>query len=248
MPAEIMHRTILKNFPHNKIVVFPQTVNYSSKKQQTLTSEAYNSHGNIIFLARDKVSLSKANKLFSNANIALYPDVVTSLIGKYSYNYKRDKVLFCMRNDGEQFYNRKEIVELINRISDTIKCDITDTTIKMKGSELAKNIEPILNDTFDSYARYRAIITDRYHGTIFSLIAGTPVIVLSSTDHKLSSGVDWFKNIYPNHIFFAQNLDEAYNYLTIVLKTQQTFDFALDEYFNREYYQQLHSLIHPLPN
>ncbi|WP_082026255.1 polysaccharide pyruvyl transferase family protein [Prevotella pectinovora] len=39
------------------------------------------------------------------------------------------------------------------------------------------------------FAKYQVVITDRYHGTIFSQIVNTPVIVISSTDHKLRSGV-----------------------------------------------------------
>lgn len=60
-------------------------------------------------------------------------------------------------------------------------------------------------------SHYRLVITDRYHGAIFSQIVSTPTIVLSSADHKLSSGVKWFpKEQFTNYIAYANDLDEAY--------------------------------------
>ena len=242
MPAEIMHRVIIKEFPNNQIIVFPQTVNYFLKKEQQISSAIYNTHEKMLLLARDKVSFSLAQEIFSKVKIDLYPDIVTSLIGKYTFNFKRDKVLFCMRNDAEQFYEKSDIQNLRERISPQIETEITDTSINMDGAELQKNIQNVLEHTFEQYSRYKAIITDRYHGTIFSLIAGTPVVVLDSTDHKLSSGVDWFKDIYPGYIFFAHNLTEAYSYIQEIL-ANQSYNYKLDDYFDREYYQKLKKIV-----
>lgn len=50
-------------------------------------------------------------------------------------------------------------------------------------------------------SHYKVVITDRYHGTIFSLIANTPVIIIKSTDHKVTTGADWFKGIYDDYVY-----------------------------------------------
>ena len=69
------------------------------------------------------------------------------------------------------------------------------------------------------FAKYQVVITDRYHGTIFSQIVNTPVIVISSTDHKLSSGVKWFpQEKFSDNISVAKDLNEAYEKAVDILK------------------------------
>lgn len=53
------------------------------------------------------------------------------------------------------------------------------------------------------------IITDRYHGMIFSLISDTPVVVLGTNGHKVKEGATWFNNTYPNSIFFCESVEDA---------------------------------------
>lgn len=238
MPAEVMHRLVFENFSENKILVFPQTVNYSSDKEKMKSISAYNKHKNTTFLARDNVSYEMAQEYFKSFKIGLYPDVVTSLIGKYDFDSNRDGVLFCIRNDGEKLYNTNEIKILRNKIELVTKTVLTDTTISMNPDMLQRNIENVLFETFQRFSKYKLIITDRYHGTIFGLISGTPVIVLASTDHKLSSGVDWFRDIYPNYIYYAHDLDEAYKISTEVF-SKMDYSYKLDDYFDKEYYQKL---------
>ena len=53
------------------------------------------------------------------------------------------------------------------------------------------------------YAKSRVVITDRLHGMIFSAITGTPCVVLSTFNHKLSDYYDtFFKG--SNAIFFIE--------------------------------------------
>jgi exopolysaccharide biosynthesis predicted pyruvyltransferase EpsI len=41
-------------------------------------------------MARDKVSYETAKDMLTSAEVLIYPDIVTSLIGKYSFNDKRN--------------------------------------------------------------------------------------------------------------------------------------------------------------
>ena len=99
----------------------------------------------------------------------------------------------------------------------------------------------MLKEQFDYYSRFKLIITDRYHGTIFSLIAGTPVIVLKTSDHKLSSGVKWFPEEFKDYVTFAENLDEAYEKAAMMMNKQLTHQ--LPPYFKENYYDKLKSLL-----
>lgn len=41
------------------------------------------------------------------------------------------------------------------------------------------------------------------------MIANTPVIVIQTKDHKVKSGMDWFKGVYDGQVMFAESLATA---------------------------------------
>ncbi len=238
---EITHRIIVNKFKNNHIIFFPQTVRYTSEKEKRITSDIYNNHKNITFLARDKVSYETAKNMMTNAEVLLYPDIVTSLIGKYSFNNKRSGILFCMRSDSEQYYEKAQIEALRKRLCTIAPIDLTDTTINMSYKALSTELKTVLEDTFDKFSRYKLVITDRYHGTLFALIAQTPVIVVNSTDHKLSSGVDWFKDVCDDYVYFAGTLEEAYEMSCNIM--EKKCHYYIEDYFDKNYYQKLYSIL-----
>ena len=99
----------------------------------------------------------------------------------------------------------------------------------------------ILNEQLVYYSKFQLIITDRYHGTIFSLIAGTPVIVLKTTDHKLSSGVKWFPQDFKDYIEFVENIDSVYDTAQEILSKKLTHQ--LPPYFKQNYYDKLKKIL-----
>lgn len=211
---------IVRGFYDIKITILPQTVNLVGEWYQHIVAQVFNSHPNLILYCRDEVSLENAKKLFPKVEKRLMPDVVTSLIGNAEFQYPnstRKGVMLCVRNDGEKLYSDEQIDDLISRFIG-VRVDRSDTTIKAPIWKWSNNREELIRSMLKRLAEYQVIITDRYHGTIFSQIVNTPVIVISSTDHKLSSGVKWFpKNQFEGNITFASDLDEAYNKATEIL-------------------------------
>lgn len=211
---------VVRGFYDKHIVILPQTVNLVGEWYQHIVAQVFNSHPNLTLYCRDEVSLAKAQKLFPKVENKLMPDVVTSLIGNEEFQYPnsaRKGVMLCVRNDGEKLYSEEQIDKLKSRFIG-IRIDKSDTTIKAPIWKWSNNREELIRSMLKRLAEYQVIITDRYHGTIFSQIVNTPVIVISSTDHKLSSGVKWFpKNQFEGNITFASDLDEAYNKATEIL-------------------------------
>ena len=214
---------IVRDFYDHQIVILPQTVNIMDGWFQHVTRQIMNSNSNVTLICRDEVSLQKAKALYSKISFALMPDVVTSLIGdknfipEFLWNKERKGILFCLRNDMEKFYSDKEIGELKKRF-DGVKIDTTDTTINAHPWIWEKKRKELIFKMLSKFAEYQLIITDRYHGTIFSQITNTPVIVINSADHKLSSGVKWFpQEVFGHNIFYAKSLDEAYSLAIDVL-------------------------------
>ena len=215
---------IVRDFYNQQVVILPQTVNIMDGWFQHITAQIMNSNPNVTLICRDEVSLQKAKTLYPKIKLALMPDVVTSLIGDTRFipeslwNKKREGILFCLRNDLEKFYSDKEIDKFKKRFIG-VKVDTTDTTIYAQPWVWEKKRSTLILEMLANFAKYQLIITDRYHGTIFSQVVNTPVIVINSADHKLSSGVKWFpKEIFGDNVFYAKDLDEAHKTALSILK------------------------------
>ncbi len=229
---------VIRAFYDKPITILPQTVNLMGEWYSHVVSTAFNGHSNLTLICRDEVSLEKSKELFPNVKLRLLPDVVTSLIGDPAFQYesmKRNGILLCIRNDGEKLYSNKQINEFRSRFND-IRTDLYDTTISARMWEWEENRERLICEVIKKFSSYKLVITDRYHGTIFSQVANTPVIVLSSTDHKLSSGVRWFpKNVFGHMVTYAKDLKDAYAKAIEVLQHESVL-YQNPAYFKKTFY------------
>ena len=206
-PDETAHRAISDAFPENRIVFFPTSIEFLSRHGMRKDMQSINGHFRTLFLARDPVSAGKAKKLYPDSDVRLYPDVVTSLIGRYEFGGARSGILLCTRNDGEKLYSYEKIDRLAENLSALGPLDRTDTTVDWSGVDLdSEEAWQRIEGVIESYSHYRAVVTDRYHGTIFARIAGTPVVVLKTRDHKVTSGAEWFVNAGDAAIKVADDL------------------------------------------
>lgn len=237
---DLMHQSVMQDFPDTPMVMLPQTVYFRSEDRKNQTSHIYDAHKRLFFLARDQVSYDMAKTMFPHIYVESYPDIVTTLIGQYEYSFEREGVLFCIRNDSEKFYSDEEIQNLMRHF-EGIKCDRLDTTIHVEPDSIRNNLKQYIEDYFKKFAHYKLVITDRYHGTIFSLVSNTPVIVIQTKDHKVKTGVDWFKEHYSSQAFLANTLDEAKCLADRILSG---YDYKKnDNYFEQEYYEKLRGKI-----
>lgn len=232
----------MRYFPNNKMVILPQTVNFYSPVAKQMASRAFASKKNLTLLCRDEVSYNNAKLLFGDTKLILYPDIVTSLIGTMKFDRQRDGVLLCARNDVEAFYSKQELSQFLDRFNCSRK-EATDTTIGVPRKEMLKNREKLVLDAIKYFASFKVVVTDRYHGTIFSVIASTPVVVINSADHKLSSGVKWFpKEVFGDYVQFAKDLDEAYEKASDMLVAKD-LEYNNPPYFKDEFWDKLKAKI-----
>jgi exopolysaccharide biosynthesis predicted pyruvyltransferase EpsI len=168
---------------------------------------------------------------------------VTSLIGKYYFSNKRDGILFCMRNDLETFISKDKITEIREDLGGKYPTNLTDTTLNINYEELTRGRGKVIEETIKEYSSYKLMVTDRYHGIILSLAASTPVIVLKTSDHKLTSGVEWFNNMeqFKDYIYYCENLEDLKDVISKVIDIPRSYH--LHEYFNTQYYDKLKDII-----
>lgn len=239
---ETPHRLASTCFPDNRIIFFPTSIRFNSKRGKELDRKAIGSHVNTLFLARDAVSAQIARDLYPRLDVRLYPDVVTSLIGKYSFDNQREGVLLCARNDGEKLYSYAAIDKLASALSGLCDVSRTDTTVKWDGIDLdSHDAWTGIEGVIESYSQKCVIVTDRYHGTIFARIAGTPVVVLKTNDHKVVSGAKWFTDAGDKGIVVADNLEEVPGLISDFMKRFP--DGVSAPAFAADYYDGLKSVI-----
>lgn len=241
MLEENMQRKVIELFYDNKIVVLPQTIYYTDVKEMNKSKNIYNKHSKLMMLCRDELSYKTAQDIFSNCKLRLFPDIVTTMIGCFEYNNDRNGILLCMRNDKESIISKCILEQIKNQLSEIDNVTVSDTTISLSGEEVTKNREKILTSVWNDYSKYRIIITDRYHGTIFALISNTPVIVLPSSDHKLSSGVKWFPESFKGYVQYIDKPDFLVDAVRKVYSTNYTYSLPL--YFSENYYNKLKGYI-----
>lgn len=238
--ADEMHRAVMNALPESKMLMLPQTIFFKSKENEIRTSKCYNSMKHMLFLARDEVSFKMAKEMFPDIPVECYPDIVTTLIGTKHFSSERKGILMCCRDDSEKFYSVEEISQLLEKLKEIDAVSITDTTKHGDRSEIVANAETHIWNEIEEYSKYRCIITDRYHGTIFSMIASTPVIVIKSNDHKVTTGVNWFEGVYDGHIFRADDLEHAFELVKEIYQTD--IPEITEPYFEKQYYDKLPEL------
>lgn len=210
MWSETGRRTIILNFPKNKIISLPQTIFFSDteKGQQEKLNSAriYNSHKNLTIIGRDLESGKIASEMFPNCKTFSIPDFVLYLKASnllQSRNSIANGTLFCLRQDNESVLT----TDIRNQITEAFELphEEFDTTIE---NEIQSNErESYLKETLEYFDQFKIIVTDRYHGLIFAAILEKPTIVLPTIDHKLTSAINWFEEL--SYIKFI-NLDEIH--------------------------------------
>jgi len=246
LKEELLNEKIIELFQNKKLLFLPQTVFFKNEQLMKKSAEIYNTHPNVTIMCRDEISFAYAKTLYTNCKLMLYPDIVTSLIGRRKYNNKRKGILVCLRKLGsvESQFSEDKKEKLISDLSLIDTVSVTDTDSPVHWKIIREKRSEIIEKELEYYAQFKVIITDRYHGMIFSLISNTPVVVVGSTDHKLSSGIKWFPtNIYKS-ISFTENIDNICNIVKLIVNNDLS-DIVNPTYLYDKYYKRF-SIINKL--
>lgn len=196
---ELLRLMVVKTFPHNRIISFPQTIEYvdtvKNRFLYNLSKRTYNGHKNLLMCARESVSYAKMKELYPHCNICLVPDIVMTL-DKRSDTIKREDniITLCVRNDKEKKKTALDENLLKSQlIEQGYKLNVSDTHIgksQMSMDERETELQKIL----DTFSKSKLVITDRLHGMIFAYITGTPALVLPNSNFKVEKCYEWIKD------------------------------------------------------
>ena len=206
---EYLRQLVIRSFPKNKIISFPQTFDFSNseegKKSLEETKKSYSYHNDLHLIAREKTSFKKMKDNFTKNFVHLTPDIVLSLEEKS--DKKRQGAVICMRSDEEKKLTSQQNDEVIKMIQHNFQ-DFTfyDTHIG-KTILTSEQRKSELDKIWEAFGNAELVVTDRLHGMIFCHITNTPALVFRNSNHKIKETYDWIKD-NPN-IQLIENYDSA---------------------------------------
>lgn len=207
---ELLRLMVIQMFPKNKVIVFPQTTDYSGDNTYLLrlAKQIYCCHQNLTMLAREQVSYNRMHELFPNVNVQLTPDVVMTL--EERRETERKGVVFCLRNDKEKSFQSRKAEEFRKEASlRGISVIDYDTHIDKQHMSLSERKHE-LDKIWNIFSSAQLVVTDRLHGMIFAYITETPAIVFPNSNFKVEMCYEWIKNC--GNIYFCK--DELIDFQT----------------------------------
>lgn len=196
---------IIASLQQNCIVQLPQTVFYSntaSGQAALAQSQAViSSHPHLLMFGRDAQSAALSQQWFPSTQIHARPDMVLSLHNHLQHTdmlrnsaHPIKKVLCILRNDKEGIYQAHDKQALMQHLSATdYEVALWDTDVDDTFTEEGRLATLVKYLTY--IASFDAVVTDRYHGLIFSVLIKRPCVVMKTHNHKLTSAFDWFDQV-----------------------------------------------------
>ena len=206
---EYYRQSVIRMFPKNSILIMPQSVFFGNASEDALIQfrSVYAGHPDLQLCVRDGTSYTLAKKKIG-CRCVLTPDIVLGFTsGLAKKEYARDQgILLCLRNDREKRIDADFEEKIFKYCTQELKEKVTvqDTHINIKVTR--ENRRKIVMDMLQLYHRANLVITDRFHGGVFSYITGTPCIVIESADHKVRGGYVWLKRA--ENILLLNDLDQ----------------------------------------
>lgn len=201
------HVKIVKTFQNNHIIFFPCSIFYNVNKKEEYAEyiKIFNNHTNLTLFTRENISYQTALSLFKTKNIYNAPDIATRLdLGFLKKNNKREGILLILRKDELllAFQNRIFIKELASKYFNNkiYEKDSNEYYLFPNNSRKSQTYE-FINDL----AKRQLVITDRLHGSIFSLITGTPCIIFGNNYHKVESSYNTWLRKFEYMAFIKQD-------------------------------------------
>lgn len=212
---------VIARFPHRRIVQFPQSIHYKSPERVKLTARIIGQHGNFVLLVRDEESRHFAEQHF-DCDVRLCPDMAFC-IGPLDAGPAKFPVLAMLRQDKESALEAGELPRDVP-VEDWISESRMSVRLsKLRGAAsalLAGRAAELQLARLDAAAhnrvrrgtrqlsRARAIVTDRLHVHIVSLLLGRPHAVLDNSYGKVRRFMSAFSG-GTDLSYLAESLDDG---------------------------------------
>lgn len=190
---------VIERFPNRQIIQFPQSIHYNSPERAEQTARVIGRHRNFVLLVRDEESKHFAAKHF-DCEVKLCPDMAFA-IGQLPPRPSQFPVLAMLREDAEKVGSVDRgilsdvptedwITESQRKVRIAKALGAASAVLSLQPDEIAlRKLDAAANNRFErgmtQIARGKAIVTDRLHVHICSLLLGRPHAVLDNSYGKI---------------------------------------------------------------
>lgn len=188
---EELAEQVISDYPENKICIFPQTIYYEDHQdgRQILerSRQIFEHHKDLTIFVRETESLQFAKEMLPKCKVIPASDMVLYFLVNGHFplreHVEKNGVAFCLKDDKESILTTEEKEEIAQDLTKTGKeLFFTDTMLENR-------IEPAfrysaIHKKLEEFQSYEYVITDRFHGIVFSILAGTKCIALNGASYK----------------------------------------------------------------
>ena len=190
-------RSILEEYPNNRIVIFPQTVyfenNERGKKEYQKSVAIYKKHRNLTICAREKKSYDLlVDMMGTDENIYLLPDMALFYEAEGMEEPRKDRVLYCFRHDKESVLDensRKRIIETL----DGFDAPLFPTSMH-EGVFDKKKRDAQVKRKLEELSKAKLVVTDTLHCMVSAALVGTECIFFDNLSGKVRNVFKWIEN------------------------------------------------------
>ena len=231
--GEKVVRNIIGTYPHNRIVIMPQTMWFEDseegERQKNTSRRIYGEADDLLLLLRENHSYELAKTIFSDKiRCAVVPDIALSLSGYDTPVRERQTGGLCLRDDKESVLTPQD-QERISRALATHVEKICTVSMRTDFSFKREERQGIIEGKIRELKSCRVVVTDALHCMIFCAVSGTPCVVLDNVSKKLSGVYEWIKEL--PYIAFAATVDDVDAALRKVLQTTaREYSFQYEPY------------------
>ncbi|KLI64634.1 polysaccharide pyruvyl transferase family protein [Aurantiacibacter marinus] len=219
---QLFREQLLRDFPDRVIVQLPQSIHFSDPARIQQTADAIATHPNFLLLVRDRPSYDLASESFA-CQVELCPDMAFA-IGAIEREKADIDVLAMLRADKESRLSERDPVLAGGRIDDWLEEPAWPLRIGKAfgiasaafhgglGARRLGKFNGAAGTRFERGKRQlsqaNAIVTDRLHVHIMSVLLGIPHAVLDNSYGKIGRFMDEFIGDL-SFVYRADNLEDA---------------------------------------
>lgn len=189
-------RSIISEYPDNRIIIFPQTVFFEDTpkgvSEYEKSKSIYSCHKNLTICAREKASFDTLNNMIDKNKVFMLPDMALLYSNKTIKHTDLQKALICFRQDKESILSESEKVFVENELKKRgYRIEYTSMHEGIVGKEQRrKKVEAKLTEISNA----ELVVTDTLHCMVSAALTKTECIFFDNLSGKVGNVYKWIDN------------------------------------------------------
>ena len=200
---EAARLAVVRAFPHNAIVSFPQSIRFADPEALARSARIYRAHPRLLLATRDDRSadLAREHLAADGVHIVRTEDIVLQHHYPYPFRPDSEAIAFLERDDAEKAPG--SAIARLRALAAGRDAVEADTIIRPAALTSLGDAAHHLYALIDTLHAARLVVTDRLHGAIFGLLAGRPVVAADNSYGKIHAALKTLQERAPERILLV---------------------------------------------